>query len=476
MIALREYAQKQVAVLGLGRSGLATAQALRTGGACPICWDDSKAARYKAAALGFSCADLANPAALSQAELLVVSPGIAHLYPRPAAAVAAALRMGIPLDNDIGLFFRALGQENGRITPPPCVVAITGTNGKSTTSALVHHILSAAGRRTHLGGNIGLSVLNLPPPSAGSVFVLELSSYQCELARVLTPDIAVLTNLTADHQERHGGIGGYFAAKRRLFAENTPGYAVIGVDEPAGQFLASQCLGGTTDNEVIRISAAQRLQGEGWHVSAPGGLLTESHHGQQVASVDLRPLAALLGSHNHQNACAAYAVCRVLGVPPEQIAQSMAEFPGLPHRGQTIAQAGGVLYVNDSKATNAEAARHALRTYRRVRWICGGQQKQESLAQLRAVASAAGAVVRAYVIGGDAVGFARQLRPLDCLVCTTMERAVSHALAEAKAGEVVLLAPAAASFDQYSSFEQRGAHFAALVKEGLQAMGGGAAP
>lgn len=464
MIPVRGFAGAKVAVLGLGRSGLSAARALRAGGAEPICWDDNPAARAAAEAEGFACADPTRAGALDGIARLIVSPGIPHLYPRPNPAVLAALEAGVPVDNDIGLFFRSFATpEWDNFDTVPRVVAVTGSNGKSTTSALIHHILTEAGRPAQLAGNIGRGVLDLDPLGDGAVVVLELSSYQTDLARALTPDVAVFTNLSPDHLDRHAGLGGYFAAKRRLFAEGGPDRAVIGVDEPEGLFLADQMAEGPADDRVIRVSAARKLGGPGWQVFARKGFLSEYRKGRQTASIDLREVRGLPGAHNHQNACAAYAVARALGLAPRVIEAALHSYPGLPHRSQLIAEAGGVTYVNDSKATNVDSAAKALGAFKRIRWICGGLEKEGGLGALK---GQTGAVAKAYVIGREAAGFAMQL-DVEAEVCTTMARAVERAMAEAEPGDTVLLAPAAASFDQYDNFEQRGADFVAEVEKRL---------
>ncbi|NVK16478.1 MAG: UDP-N-acetylmuramoyl-L-alanine--D-glutamate ligase, partial [Rhodobacteraceae bacterium] len=319
------------------------------------------------------------------------------------------------------------------------------------------------GRYSQLAGNIGGGVLDIDPRGEGGVVVLELSSYQTELARALTPDVAVFTNLSPDHLDRHGGMGGYFAAKRRLFAEGGPDRAVIGIDEDEGLFLAGQLSEGLGDDRVIRVSAARKLTGPGWQVFARKGFLSEYRKGRQAASIDLREMMGLPGAHNHQNACAAYAAARTLGLAPRLIGEAMATFPGLPHRSQTIAEADGVRYVNDSKATNLDSAVKALSAFRNIRWICGGLEKDGGLDALQGQTTN---VVKAYVIGREAAGFALQL-DVEAEVCTTMAAAVERAMAEAQPGDTVLLAPAAASFDQYDNFEQRGDDFAAEVKARL---------
>ncbi len=465
MIAARGYEGRRVAVLGLGRSGLSAAAALRAGGAEVIAWDDGEEARAKAVAAGIELADLARPGAFDGVALLIVSPGIPHLYPAPHPAVEAAMRAGVPLDNDIGLFFRSWATQGWhRFATAPRVIAVTGSNGKSTTVALIHHVLEAAGRPAQMAGNIGLGVLDAEPAHDGEVLVLELSSYQCDLARTLTPDIAVFTNLADDHLDRHGGRGGYFAAKRRLFAEGSPDRAVIGIDEPEGMFLASQMAEGPLDDQVIRISSGRKLGGFGWSVFARRGFLAEWRKGRQMASIDLRPMKGLPGAHNHQNACAAYGALRALGLAPKQIEKAFRSFPGLPHRCRFIAEIRGIAFVNDSKATNAESAAHALRAFPRIRWIAGGEGKAGGI---EALAAALATVEKAYLIGRDAPRFAATLAEQGIAheISGTLEKAFASAIAEARPGDTVLLAPAAASFDQFESFEARGEAFERLVRE-----------
>ena len=462
MIPVLGYEGSNVAVLGLGRSGLATARALAAGGARALCWDDSPEARARAEAAGLELYDLGRQGAYDTLAALITSPGIAHLYPATNPHIARAYEAGVPVDNDIGLFFRSFATDDwDGFDTTPRVIAVTGSNGKSTTTALIHHILTEAGRPTQMAGNIGRGVLDLEPARDGEVIVLELSSYQTDLARALTPDIAVFTNLSPDHLDRHAGRGGYFAAKRRLFAEGGPDRAVIGVDEPEGVFLAGQMREGPDDNRVIRVSVERKLTGPGWNVFARKGFLAEYRKGKQVAAIDLRAVKGLPGAHNHQNACAAFAATRAVGLAPRQIEAALASFAGLPHRSQLIAEAGGVRYVNDSKATNVDSAAKALQAFERVRWICGGLEKEGGLAGL---AAGLGHVAKAYVIGREAQSFAMQLAGVETQVCTTMEAAVAAAMAEAQPGDTVLLAPAAASFDQYDNFEQRGDDFTARVR------------
>lgn len=462
MIPVLGYEGKRVAVLGLGRSGLATARALQAGGAIALLWDDSPEARSKAEGEGFALTDLGRDAAWVDMALLVTSPGIPHLYPTPNRHIARALREGVPVDNDIGLFFRSWATPDwDQLDQTPKVVAVTGSNGKSTTTALIHHILGVADRPTQMAGNIGRGVLDLDPPADGEVVVLELSSYQTDLARALTPDVAVFTNLSPDHLDRHGGIGGYFAAKRRLFTEGGPDRAVIGVDEREGEFLANQLSLGVADDRVIRVSSGQKLEGAGWTVFARKGFLAEWRKGRQVAAIDLRGVRGLPGAHNHQNACAAYAAARALGIAPKLIETALHSFEGLPHRSQIVGERDGVRFVNDSKATNVDSAAKALQAFDRIRWIAGGMGKEGGISGL---VPFLGSVVKAYLIGHSARDFALELGDTPHEISETMEVAVARATAEAQPGEVVLLAPAAASFDQYANFEKRGEDFTTRVR------------
>ena len=457
MIPVRMFKDRRVGVLGLGRSGLATARALAAGGAHPVCWDDTEDARATAAAEGFEIADLGREREAESLEALIVSPGIPHLYPAPHRAIALAWESGVPVDNDVGLFFRTLldaaPDDFDEDLEPPRIIAVTGSNGKSTTTALIHHILSVAGRSVQMGGNIGRGVLDLDVPDDGQIIVLELSSYQIDLARTLGPEIAVFLNLSPDHLDRHGGLGGYFAAKRRLFEIGAPETSVIGVDEVEGKALASVMPG------VIPISVTRRLRDEGRSIFVHRGHLTE-WRGKQIAAFDLRTMAGLTGTHNHQNACAAYAVCRTLGLAPRRIEEALATFPGLAHRMEPLGERDGIAFVNDSKATNAEAAEKALVSFDSIRWIAGGLPKETGITALLPHMDR---VAGAYFFGAAAESFAAMATTCPARVFETLDDATAAALADAEAGDTVLLSPAAASFDQFQSFEARGDAFRAII-------------
>ena len=461
MIPVSGYENKRVAVLGLGRSGLSAARALRAGGAVPVCWDDNVPARAAAEAEGFEVADLIKDRPWEGLEVLITSPGIPHLYPQPHPVIRKAWDMGVVVDNDIGLFFRSYGTRDwDDFEVLPRVICVTGSNGKSTTTALIHHILNAAGRDVQMGGNIGRGVLDMEPARDGQICVLELSSYQTELARSLAPDIALFMNLSPDHLDRHGGIGGYFAAKQRLFVAGCPDRSIIGVDEMEGAYLAAQLQDkGDSGEPVIRISSGTRLKG-GWSVFSRKGFLAEWRKGKQVASIDLRDIQGLPGAHNHQNACAAYAACRSIGLAPRLIEQHLRSYPGLPHRCQVVAEIDGVKYVNDSKATNADAAEKSLLAFKNIHWIAGGQPKAGGISGLTGVFDR---VKKAYFVGEAAAEFAEQIGNVPHQISGTVAAAVAAAAAQAQAGDVVLLAPACASFDQFSSFEARGEAFEAVI-------------
>lgn len=466
MIPVRGYEGRTVAVLGLGRSGLAAAHALQAGGARALCWDDNEETRNIAQAAGCELGDLTRDRVWDDVTCLIVSPGIAHLYPAPHKAIVAAWRAGVPVDNDIGLFFRSFATPDwDQFDVMPRIIAVTGSNGKSTTSALIYQILRVAGKSTQLAGNIGRGALDVEPAHDGEVVVLELSSYQTELARSLTPDIAVFTNLSPDHLDRHGGLGGYFAAKRRLFAEGGPDRAIIGVDEPEGQYLANQLAMAPEDDRVIRVATGQKLTGPGWSVFVRKGFLIETRKGRQVASIDLRKIAGLPGVHNHQNAAAAYAATRAIGIAPKLIERALISFEGLPHRSQIVGQKDGVTFVNDSKATNVDSAAMALRAFDSIHWIAGGLGKEGGIAGL---VPHLGSVAMVYLIGHSARDFALQLGDTPHEFCQDMAQAVARAASQAKPGDTVLLAPAAASFDQYPDFEKRGEDFIDQVNKILQ--------
>ena len=461
MIPAQNVKNSTYAILGLGRSGLSAAAALKAGGAKIFCLDDNINNLKIAEELGYACT-VPNQINWNEIDVLLVSPGVPHNYPKPHIVVSAAIENGVAIDNDIGLFFRSVGSSDWeKFGSIPKIIAVTGSNGKSTTSALIHHILQCEKRPSQLAGNIGKGVFDLEPLTDGETVILELSSYQTEVANSLTPDVAVFTNFTPDHLERHGGIGGYYAAKKRLFISGCPDRSVIGVDEFEGKLLAQELADHLHDDRIIRVSGSRKITNLGWTVFANKGFLSEFRRGKQLASLDLREFKALQGSHNHQNACAAYAVVRSLGIGPRSIAKALKSFTGLAHRSQLVTEISGVVFINDSKATNVESAMKSLETFPKVRWICGGEQKEEDISRLN---NALTNVKKAYVIGTNTAKFSSQIS-CEFEICNTMDIAVKKAFNDASDGETVLLAPATASFDQYSSFEERGKAFEYEIKK-----------
>ncbi len=459
MITVRGYEGARVGVLGLGRSGLAAARSLASGGAVPICWDDGEAARDAASAEGFAVEDLTKDKAWADTILLVVSPGVPHLFPKSHPAITAARRAGALVDNDVSLFFRSLAMTDAEVK----VICITGSNGKSTTTALIDHILASCGKPRQMGGNIGRGVLDLDPVADGEFVVLELSSYQLDLARALQPDIAVFLNLSPDHLDRHGGMDGYQAAKMRIFQNQTEkDVAIIGFDDVITQSIAI----GLSANGPARVVQASSTYALGRGVSAVDGRLYDSNSGQAQFVGNLSDCMALPGRHNHQNAAAAYAACRALGLDPQTIMDGIRTFPGLAHRLEMVGEIDGVKFVNDSKATNAEAAEQALKAYKKAYWIAGGVSKAEGIQPLAPLFPN---ITKAYLIGDSEETFAATLKGKVALqTCGTLENAVQAAFRDAKVvgdeNPVILLSPACASFDQFRDFEHRGDVFRSIVQ------------
>ncbi|MEM9668089.1 MAG: UDP-N-acetylmuramoyl-L-alanine--D-glutamate ligase [Pseudomonadota bacterium] len=459
MIPITEYSGRDVAVFGLGRTGLSAAKALAAGGARVHAWDDNEKTRVKAEAEGITLSDI-NKRDWQSFAALILSPGVPYKFPQPHRVVRMAEMTGVPVVGDMELFARAVQAlpERGR----PKVIGITGTNGKSTTTALIGHILKEAGRDARVGGNIGTGVLDMAPLHANSVYVLELSSYQLDLAKSLHCDISVFLNFSPDHLERHGGLQGYLDAKKRIFQnQGQNDFAIVGVDDLHTQSV-SMSLASKANQNVVQISSGYAL---GRGISAIDGRLYSSLLGKAMLAGDLRDAPTLPGKHNHQNVAAAFAVCRVLGIEPGVIMQAIYTFPGLPHRLELAGKVEGVRFINDSKATNAQAAEQALKAFPRVYWIAGGQAKSDGIGDLAPLFPH---VAKAYLIGEAQDGFARTLKgKAPTAKCGTLENAVHEALHDASAsGEkdpVVLLSPACASFDQFRDFEARGDAFKSIV-------------
>jgi len=458
MIPVRGFEGKRVAVFGLGRTGLTAARALKAGGAELALWDENPASREAAVAEQFPLVDL-RAADWSSFDALMLSPGVPLTHPEPHWTVEMAKAAGVEILGDIELFARTVNAapEHKR----PKVIAITGTNGKSTTTALIGHMLTAAGRDARIGGNIGYGVLGLDDMHGGAVYVLEVSSYQLDLTSSLKPDVAILLNITPDHLDRHGGMDGYVAAKRRVLLNQGKGdTAVIGVDDAYGQQICTE-ITAANRRTIVPISSRTAI---GRGVYALQGMLYDATGERVLEVADLERVPSLPGRHNAQNAAAAYAAVRALGVSVEDAATGLVTFPGLAHRMETVAVIDGVRFVNDSKATNADAARQAMSSYSRFYWIAGGRPKAGGIDDLTDLFPR---IAEAYLVGEAADGFARKLKGRASYhVSKTIDAAVAAAFAAAKAagGEaVVLLSPACASFDQFPDFEVRGEAFRTAV-------------
>jgi UDP-N-acetylmuramoylalanine--D-glutamate ligase len=450
---------KIVAVLGLGRTGAATVAALSASGATVWAWDDNETARGSIAP-----ELLVDPAKADwrMPEMLVMSPGIPHTHPQPHPAAAAARSAGKALIGDIELLYRAM--------PTPRYIGVTGTNGKSTTTTLIAHILRQAGKTIEVGGNLGQAALSLQSLPGDGIYVLELSSYQLELTPSAICDVAVLLNIAPDHLSRHGGMDGYIDAKALILRpKGRSSIGVLGVDDQFCCDLFDKLK--DAGRKLIPISVAHEVAGG---VDAIGGQLVDRMGGTPIAVTDLATVPTLPGSHNWQNAAAAYVATRAMGLDRTAIVAGLKSYPGLAHRQELIATIGAVRYVNDSKATNADAAAKALVCYDDIYWIIGGQAKEGGISSLESFFPR---VRHAYLIGECAPLFAKQLgKAVPFTQCGTLDKAVDLAHLQAqrdrKTSAVVLLSPACASWDQYPNFEARGDHFRKLV-QGLAAQHSG---
>ena len=463
MIPVTSLANKRVAVFGLGGSGRASVAALVAGGAEVAAWDDNPDAIGEAVAEGIDAADL-RTMDWRKFACLVLAPGVPLTHPVPHWSVKKAEAAGIEIIGDVELFCR----ERLRHAPRAPFVGITGTNGKSTTTALVAHLLQVARHDVQLGGNIGTAILSLEPPASGRTHVIECSSYQIDLAPSLDPSIGVLLNLSPDHLDRHGTFEAYAAIKERLVAKS--GIAVISVDDNRCQTIADRLeLAG---KNVIRISVRRPLT-DGVFVEKEKLFVAEDGARREI--VTLAGIGALRGRHNAQNAAAAVAIARTLGLGEAKIAEGLKSFPGLPHRMEEVARRGRVLFINDSKATNADAAATALACFERIYWIAGGRAKEGGIAGL---ANFFPRIAKAYLVGEAADDFAATLgEAVPHEVSQTLDKAIAAAAADADrdtaAEPVVLLSPACASFDQFQNFELRGDAFRSLVAslEGIETRG-----
>jgi UDP-N-acetylmuramoylalanine--D-glutamate ligase len=452
MIEARSFAGKTVAVFGMGVSGLAAGRSLLAGGAKVFAWDDGEKGRDAAQAAGLPLADL-KAADWSGIGTLVLAPGVPLTHPKPHWTVELARANGAEIIGDTEIFIRErrLSGKSAKL------IAITGTNGKSTTTALTHHLLAAAGQDAALGGNIGKAVLDLPPFEDGVHYVIEFSSFQLDLTPSLDPDAAVLLNITPDHLDRHGTLENYSTVKESIFLN--PKTAIIGADDALCGAIAERV--SIRGVRTLRISAQHPVE---TGIYADGGTLLEAERGKIVNRASLHGIGSLRGAHNAQNAAAALAACRSLGLRWDALANGLNSFPGLAHRMEEVRRIGRVIFINDSKATNADAAGRALLSFSNIYWIIGGKPKDGGITSL---APLFGRVKKAYLIGEASEAFARALgQAIPYVFSKTLDRAVAEAGADADANgldAVVLLSPACASYDQFPNFEKRGDAFRSLV-------------
>lgn len=455
MIPVTHLAGKRVAVFGLGLSGIASARALRAGGAEAVVWDDGEKGRAAAIEAGFTPVDLRD-ADWSGFAALILAPGVPLTHPKPHWTVERARAVGVEVIGDTELFCR----ERRHLGSGARIAAITGTNGKSTTTALTHHLLRAAGRRAAIGGNFGTAALALDAFADDMHYVIEYSSFQIDLTPTLDAATACLLNITPDHLDRHGTLDHYAAVKARIFDRlGAGGTAVIGVDDALSAAIAEA---NAPRTRVRRISVERPVR-EGVHGTAAG--LVEVFGGEALPPIPLAGIGSLRGAHNWQNAACAYAMARALGLSREEIAAGLASFPGLAHRMEQVGHLGRVLFVNDSKATNGDAAAKALASFDSIFWIAGGLAKAGGLAGLESFWPR---VARAYLIGDAAPAFSAQLgEAVPHHISGTLEQAVALATRDASASgraePVVLLSPACASYDQFASYTARGDAFKAIV-------------
>jgi UDP-N-acetylmuramoylalanine--D-glutamate ligase len=457
MIPVSSFAGKTVAVFGLGGSGLASCHALRAGGAEVVAGDDGADRLAEAAKAGFITADL-RTVSWANFSALVLAPGVPLTHPVPHWSVLRAREAGVEVIGDIELFCR----ERKRHAPDAPFVAITGTNGKSTTTALIAHLMKVAGYDTQMGGNIGTAILSLEPPRMGRVHVIEMSSYQIDLTPSLDPTVGILINVSEDHIDRHGTLANYAAVKERLVAGVQPrGAAIVGVDDDFSRASADRLE--QAGKRVVRISVKNPLP-DGIYVEHETIVRASGGARNEIARIG--GIGSLRGLHNAQNAACAAATALALGVGADVLQQGLRSFPGLAHRMEQVGRRGDVLFVNDSKGTNADAAAHALSSFADIFWIAGGKPKAGGITGLTDYFPR---IRKAYLIGEAAAEFAGTLgNTVPHEMSGTLDVAVAQAAADAEASgltdAVVLLSPACASFDQYRNFELRGARFRELVQ------------
>ena len=449
--------KRTVAVLGLGITGKSIIDYFKNSEIELICWDDDLNKRKHLINQKIKLHNLSDPEIWADIDTLLISPGIPYLYPKAHPAVINALKNSVRIDNDIGLFFENMSNKNKK----PYTICVTGSNGKSTTTSLINHILASISNNSEIGGNIGRPVLELRNDKSKKFNVLELSSYQIEIANFLSPDIAIFLNLSSDHLERHGGIGGYFNAKARLFYYGLPKFSIINIDQPEGRYLAYNLEKNRNINtKVIHISSNKTKIKSKWSISLEDDFIVERKDGLETFRYNIRQFVNLPGEHNLMNSCIAFITCKLLKIDSIQILKNIKNFKGLPHRSELVRKINEVTFINDSKATNMDSALKSITTYNRIRWIVGGQKKDGDSVNIE---SQKKKIKKIYLIGSSAFELSKLFDGMSYSICYDLDKAVKRAFKDSEPGDTVLFAPGCASFDQFENFEKRGEKFCELV-------------
>ncbi len=452
-----EIKKRTIGVLGLGLTGKSIINYFKNSGNELICWDDDIDKRNQFINDNVKIHDLSDPNIWLNIDLLVLSPGIPYLYPNAHPAVIQALNNSVRVDNDIGLFFENLKNNNKKTR----VICVTGSNGKSTTVSLINHVLLGLKKKSEVGGNIGRPVLELSIDEIENFKVLELSSYQIEIANFLSPDIAIFLNLSNDHLDRHGGIGGYFNSKAKLFYSGMPKFSIVNIDQPEGKYLAN-CLeqNSNFNTKVIHISSKKIQQKYNWCISLDNEDILESKNGVELFRSNIGNFINLPGDHNLMNACMAYIACKLIQKEPLKILNNMKNFKPLPHRSTFVRKINDVTFINDSKATNMDSALKSINTYESIRWIMGGQKKEGDHFNIQPYEKK---IKKIYIIGTSAIKLSEQFEGVKYSICISLKKAVKEAFKDSEPGDKILLAPGCASFDQFKNFEDRGEKFCKIV-------------
>ena len=447
--------KRTIAILGLGLTGRSIVNYLKKSENELICWDDDPSKRNQFKNKNVRILDLCDPKYWINIDLLLISPGIPYLYPRLHPAVINALENSVRIDNDIGLYFENFKNKKTKF------ICVTGSNGKSTTAALINHILSQLSNNSQLGGNFGRPVLEFENDYSDNFKVLELSSFQIEIANFLSPDIAIFLNFSKDHLDRHGGIGGYFNSKAGLFYKGMPKFSIINIDQPEGKYLANFLeYDSRFKTKVIHFSSTGIIMKSKWSISLVDNLIIEKKYNKEIFRSNIRNFVNLPGEHNLINACIAYMTCKLLKKEPLKILSKMKNFKGLPHRSAFVRKINNVTFINDSKATNMDSALKSISSFNRIRWIVGGQKKEGDDFNIQPFQKK---IKKVYLIGSSSLEFSKLIKGIDYSICINLNKAVQKAFEDSEPGDTILLAPGCASFDQFENFEKRGEKFCELV-------------